>query len=65
MKFAAFVVLPAAMRKINEPLGSVLASYTPMEVNEMLARSQFKRFIIKDGFAWMFVWGRKEPSESQ
>jgi len=60
MKFATSIVMPAAMRKLNEPLGSILASYTPMEVNELFARSPFKTFIIKDGFAWMFVWGRKE-----
>lgn len=64
MKFATSIVMPAAMRKLNEPLGSILASYTPMEVNELFARSTFKTFIIKDGFAWMFVWGRKEPSNS-
>ena len=62
MKFATAIVMPAAMRKLNEPMGSILASYTPMEVNELFVRSPFKTFIIKDGFAWMFVWGKKEPS---
>ncbi len=64
MKFATAIVMPAAMRKLNEPMGSVLAGYAPMEVAELFARSPFKTSMIKDGLAWMFVWGRKEPSNS-
>ena len=65
MKFATAIVMPAAMRKLNEPLGSMLASYTLMEVNELFARSPFKTFKIKSGFAWMFIWAKKEQSNSE
>ena len=54
------MVMPAAMRKLKEPMGSILASYTLMEVNELFASSPFKTFEIKGGFAWMFAWGTKE-----
>ena len=62
MIFATSIVMPAAMRKINEPLGSVLASYTPMEIKELFARSPFKECSVHSGPAWMFVWGKKEQS---
>jgi ubiquinone/menaquinone biosynthesis C-methylase UbiE len=65
MKFATAIVMPAAMQKLNEPMGSILASYSPMEVNELFARSPFKTFNIKGGFAWMFVWAKKEQSNSE
>ena len=64
MKFATSIVMPAAMRKLNEPQGSILASYTRMEANELFARSPFITFKIKGGIAWMFVWGEKEQSNS-
>lgn len=60
MIFATSIVMPAAMRKINEPLGSVLASYTPMEVKKFFARSPFKEYKVHGGPAWMIIWGRKE-----
>jgi len=58
--FATSIVMPAAMRKINEPLGSVLASYTPIEVKEFFARSPFKEYKVHGGPAWMIIWGRKK-----
>jgi ubiquinone/menaquinone biosynthesis C-methylase UbiE len=60
MIFATSIVMPAAMRKINEPLGSVLASYTPLEIKELFARSPFKEYKVHGGPAWMIIWGRKE-----
>jgi ubiquinone/menaquinone biosynthesis C-methylase UbiE len=60
MIFATSIVMPAAMRKINEPLGSVLASYTPMEVKKFFARSPFKEYKVQGGPAWLIIWGRKE-----
>jgi ubiquinone/menaquinone biosynthesis C-methylase UbiE len=60
MIFATSIVMPTAMRKINEPLGSVLASFTPMEVKEFFARSPFKEYKVRGGPAWMIIWGRKD-----
>ena len=60
MIFATSIVMPAAMRKINEPMGSVLASYTPVEVKEFFARSPFKEYKVHGGPAWIIIWGKKE-----
>jgi len=54
-----FVVYPA-LRSINEPLGSVLASYTPDEVAALVSKAGFQRWHIKPGFGWMFIWGCKD-----
>jgi len=58
MRFAQTVVVPSALRNINEPLGSLLASYTPAEVEVLLTRSPFCQWKINAGIAWLFIWGR-------
>jgi ubiquinone/menaquinone biosynthesis C-methylase UbiE len=60
MIFATSIVMPAAMRKINEPLGSVLASFTLMEIKKLYAQSPFKAYKVHGGLGWMIIWGRKE-----
>jgi ubiquinone/menaquinone biosynthesis C-methylase UbiE len=65
MLFATSIVMPAAMRRINEPLGSVLASYTPEEIQDFFARSPFKEYKAHGGPAWMIIWGRKEQADSE
>lgn len=60
MIFATSIVMPAAMRKINEPLGSVLASYTLKEIQDFFVRSPFKAYNVHGGPAWIIIWGRKE-----
>ncbi len=65
MLFATSIVMPAAMRRINEPLGSVLASYTPEEIQDFFARSPFKKYKVLGGPAWMIIWGRKEQADSE
>jgi ubiquinone/menaquinone biosynthesis C-methylase UbiE len=59
MRFAQTVVVPPALRNINEPLGSLLASYSPAEVEALLIRSPFRRWKINAGMAWLFIWGGK------
>jgi len=41
------------------PLGSVLSSCTPSQVEEILKRSPFQEWRVQGGLGWMFVWGRK------
>jgi len=60
MIFATSIVMPTAMRKINEPLGSLLASYTPKEIQDFFVRSPFKAYKVHGGLGWMIIWGRKE-----
>lgn len=52
--------VPGAIREINEPSGSILASYTPQEVADMLEASPFHLRHIRSGPAWIFIWGRKD-----
>lgn len=58
--FARTVVVPAALRRINEPVGSLLAGYTPAEVEALLSGTPFRQWNIKPGFGWISVWGRKD-----
>jgi len=59
MRFAQEVVVPSEIRRVNEPLGSVLSSYTLTELEGLLAGSPFKEWEIEGGLAWMSVWARK------
>jgi ubiquinone/menaquinone biosynthesis C-methylase UbiE len=57
--FATNCVVPGALRQVKEPLGSVLASYTPGEANDILSQSKFSKWTVKPGFGWLFLWGQK------
>jgi ubiquinone/menaquinone biosynthesis C-methylase UbiE len=57
--FAQRCVVPAALRKINEPTGSVRSSYTAREAEAILSGMSFQQYRIKPGFGWIFIWGRK------
>jgi len=59
LRFAQRFVVPAALRRINEPIGSALSSYTPVELEALLSETSFQKWRIKPGIGWMFVWGCK------
>ncbi len=59
LRFAQAIVVPRALRIANEPLGSLLASYTPAELQDLLSRSPFKEWRIEEGVGWLFVWATK------
>ena len=61
LRFAQRIVVPAALRRLNEPLGSLLASYTPAEVEGLFALSPFNAWRIEAGPAWLFAWAGKRP----
>jgi ubiquinone/menaquinone biosynthesis C-methylase UbiE len=61
LRFAQMCVVPAALRRINEPLGSLLSSYTAAEVENLFARSPFSDWRIEGGPAWVFAWAGKRP----
>ena len=46
-------IVPTAMKKTNEPIGSAMSSYTPGELTEMLSNSKFKTFNVKSGEMWI------------
>ena len=59
LRFAKIFVVPAAIRRINEPVGSALSSYTPVESAALLSGTPFQQWRIKPGLGWMFLWGGK------
>ena len=59
LRFAQKFIVPAALRHINEPIGSALSSYTPFELETLLSETPFQQWRIKPGIGWMFVWGCK------
>jgi len=59
LRFAQACVVPAALRRAGEPVGSVLSSHTPRETDAYFSRSQFEQWRVRGGIGWMFVWGQK------
>jgi len=48
-----------ALRRISEPLGSLLASYTAVESMVLLSTQPFARASLKGGVGWLFLRGQK------
>ena len=59
IRFAQTFILPDAMKRINEPTSSFLASYTPAELDALMSRSSFDGWKVKPGIFWTFIWGSK------
>jgi ubiquinone/menaquinone biosynthesis C-methylase UbiE len=55
LNFAQALVVPNALRQVKEPLGSMLASYTPDEMAGILGETPFKEVKIEAGVGWMFI----------
>jgi ubiquinone/menaquinone biosynthesis C-methylase UbiE len=48
-------VVPAPLRKANEPMGSRDAAYTPPEAVDLLSQSQLKNWRVTTGPAWLIA----------
>jgi ubiquinone/menaquinone biosynthesis C-methylase UbiE len=59
LRFITTFVVPRPLRQIEEPLGSLLASYTAREMQTYLAKLAYWKTSITSGLAWLFVWGQK------
>ena len=55
LTFATKIVVPNALKAINEPLGSLKAGYTAGEVRTMFSELNIKNYVIKPYLAWMFI----------
>jgi ubiquinone/menaquinone biosynthesis C-methylase UbiE len=55
LKFATKIVVPKALKRINEPIGSLQAAYTPYEIRQMVSKSPFKIVEIEPFLAWIFI----------
>jgi ubiquinone/menaquinone biosynthesis C-methylase UbiE len=59
LRFATRVVVPPALRRAGEPLGSLLSSYTVGEVRTLFAGLPFYDVQVDGRAAWAFTWARK------
>jgi ubiquinone/menaquinone biosynthesis C-methylase UbiE len=57
--FATKVVVPKALKEINEPLASLKAGYKLQEINEIFKSSPFHQFEIEPYLAWLFITANK------
>ena len=64
LTFVQFVVVPAGLRRINEPLGSLQSSYTLAEMEGMLRASPFDNWHVKGAGMWMFAWADKRAEQA-
>ncbi|TET56349.1 MAG: class I SAM-dependent methyltransferase [Promethearchaeota archaeon] len=55
LKFATKVVVPKALKKINEPSGSLKAGYVFSEISQIVSQTSFNNVDIKPYLAWMFI----------
>ena len=47
------------LRKLNEPTGSLLASYTDKEIRDIMSKTRFKEYKIEGKLGWIYIWGKK------
>ncbi|MFX0000360.1 MAG: class I SAM-dependent methyltransferase [Candidatus Hodarchaeota archaeon] len=59
LKFATKIVVPKALKRINEPLGSLQAGYTPQEIRKLISKSLFNNIEIESFLAWIFIKMKK------
>lgn len=63
MWFAQNIVLRIigtdVLRKINEPMGSLFASYTVAELKQIMSKTSFSNHKIKGKLGWMYLWAEK------
>jgi len=60
LTFATKIVVPKALKRINEPLGSLQAGYTPKEAKEIFSQTDFNQLEIDPFLAWMFLKAKKK-----
>lgn len=48
--------------RINEPTGSLLASYSANEVEKIMSKTHFNDYRIEGKLGWMYVWGKKRET---
>jgi len=59
LRLAQAVVLPKALGRHGEPIGSFRASYTPAEIADIMRPTPFPAFKILAGPIWTFTFAEK------
>jgi len=55
--FATHVIVPAALRRVNEPLSSRNAAYTPHEAARLAEQSRLSSWRVTGGPLWLTIEG--------
>jgi ubiquinone/menaquinone biosynthesis C-methylase UbiE len=58
--FATHCVVPRALRRVREPLGSRNASFTPQEAAQLAAQSRLSGWRVTGGPLWLILEGTRE-----
>jgi len=59
LTFITKVAVPRPLREVNEPLGSIQSSYTPIEVQELFSKISIHNYDICPTLAWMYIQIKK------
>jgi ubiquinone/menaquinone biosynthesis C-methylase UbiE len=59
LKFITRVIVPKALKKVGEPLGSLQASYSLSELNEIVNSTAFEKAKFDDMLCWIFLESKK------
>jgi ubiquinone/menaquinone biosynthesis C-methylase UbiE len=54
-RFVSRFVVPAPLRHLGEPLGSLLSSYTRAEMRQIMATSPFRERRVRGGPVWFYL----------
>jgi ubiquinone/menaquinone biosynthesis C-methylase UbiE len=60
--FATQFIVPAALHRVNEPMGSRNASYTAQELLDLARQSNLSKGQVKAGPIWIVLAGKKNVS---
>ena len=61
--FVSNVVVPQALKQINEPLASRDAAYTPAEAHRFVSASKLNGWQVDAGPMWLFIEGRLDSDD--
>ena len=59
LTFITKIAVPRPLREVNEPLGSIQSSYTPIEVQELFSKISIHNYEICPTLAWMYIQIKK------
>jgi len=54
-----------ALRRVNEPTGSLLASYTSQEITDIMSKASFSNWKIDAKLGWMYIYGVKSTIKTE
>ncbi len=59
VRFCQRFMAPPPIRRVNGGPGSILSSFTPLELEMILSASSFREWKVLKRWGWVYVWGKK------